>query len=116
MKLRIKADTIRLRLTQDEVSMLVNEGSVLERCIMGGADLVYGIHKNSGDTLKARFHQNKIEVYIPEDWLVDWDKNDTVGFDGTMENGPYILVEKDFKCLIPRDGEDEENMYPNPQS
>jgi hypothetical protein len=27
-----------------------------------------------------------------------------------------ILVEKDFACLAPREGEDESDMFPNPLS
>jgi hypothetical protein len=27
-----------------------------------------------------------------------------------------ILVEKDFACLAPRDGEDESDMFPNPDA
>jgi len=27
-----------------------------------------------------------------------------------------ILVEKDFACLAPREGEDETDMYPNPKA
>ena len=27
-----------------------------------------------------------------------------------------ILVEKDFTCLAPREGEDESDMFPNPQA
>jgi hypothetical protein len=27
-----------------------------------------------------------------------------------------ILVEKDFACLAPREGEDESDMYPHPEA
>ena len=27
-----------------------------------------------------------------------------------------ILVEKDFTCIEPRDGEDQSDLYPNPKS
>ena len=35
----------------------------------------------------------------------------------TLDDGDLlkILVEKDFACLAPREGEDETDMYPHPQ-
>ena len=47
--------------------------------------------------------------------IKDWHLNDKVGFEAEMDNGCYILVEKDFQCLVPRAEEAEDDLYPNPQ-
>lgn len=117
MKLRIKSNTIRLRLSQDEVKCLEEETVVTDRCAFPGSELVYAIElKGDIDQMYAEFSGQAIKVYMPESLVQNWSSNDTVGFDAHMQNGTYILVEKDFKCLIPRDSEDESALYPNPKA
>ena len=49
----------------------------------------------------------------------EWVKTDLEGFDAIMDNGTeeglYVLVEKDWQCLTPRD-EDESDLFPNPNA
>ncbi|MDG2455745.1 MAG: hypothetical protein P8N47_08050 [Bacteroidia bacterium] len=46
---------------------------------------------------------------------MNWDTDERVGFDHTV-NGLFILLEKDWQCLKPRDHEDESNLYQHPAS
>ncbi len=116
MKLRIKSNTLRLRLSQDEVSRLCQDGSVFDICHFGDNHLTYGIRHHNGEEMKAEFSGPRIVVDIPKGWTTDWDQNDLTGFEVTDEEGLFILVEKDFQCLKPREGEDETNLYPNTQA
>ena len=51
--------------------------------------------------------------------MKEWIKTDLEGFDAIMDNGTkaglYVLVEKDWQCLKPRD-EDEADLFPNPNA
>jgi hypothetical protein len=40
----------------------------------------------------------------------------SIAADESLDGGDFlkILVEKDFACLAPRDGEDEADMFPHP--
>lgn len=116
MKLRIKSNTLRLRLSPEEVTRLCQDGSVFDICHFGNNHLTFGIRHHNGEEMKAEFSSPRIVVDIPKNWTEGWDKNDVTGFDVTDEDGLLILVEKDFQCLKPREGEDESNLYPNPQA
>lgn len=104
MKLRIKGNSIRLRLTKTDVENLIAKGLLEESTSFGESKFVYGLHRSDDvRDLVAEFRANKITVFIPSSFIKDWDVNDKVGFDANMKlNGTdslYILVEKDFKCL-----------------
>ena len=114
MKIRIKNNSLRLRLTQSEVSNLVEEKELWDFCDLIGGGLKYGIVCAEIDSMKASISDSTIEVRLSNNLVTDWDKNNKIGFNSTMDNGTFILIEKDFKCLVDREDEDESNMYPNP--
>ena len=116
MKLRIKSNTLRLRLSQDEVRQLCQNGSVFSVCHIGQQHLSYGIRGSNGEDITVSFNGTRVIVEIPTTTLNGWETDDRVGFEHTDEEGLLILVEKDFQCLKPRVGEDESNLYPNPQA
>lgn len=116
MKLRIKSNTVRLRLSQNEVTKLCNDGSVFDICHFGNNHLTFGIRDHNGEEMKAEFSGPRIVVDIPKSWVIGWDTNEKTGFEITDEEGLLILIEKDFQCLKPRESEDETNLYPNPQA
>jgi len=116
MKLRIKDSSLRLRLEQKEVEKLVRSGALVSKCILLESEFVYALERYASEEMEAAISGNKITVRIPGAWIEDWHVNEKIGFDCTMPNGTYILVEKDYKCLIPREHEDESDMYANPRS
>lgn len=116
MKIRINGNSIRIRLSQSETSTLVNHGEISSVCEFIDGRLKYTLTQGDYSVLKANFLNSEITVCIPKSYVLEWDKNETIGFDGKDTNGLYILIEKDFQCLKPRDHEDESNLYANPQS
>jgi hypothetical protein len=116
LKIRIKSNTLRLRLSQEEVNRLVKQGDVFDICHIGNNHLAYGIRHSDDDDLTASFVGSRIIVGIPKSFLKGWDTSDKIGFETTDDGGLHILVEKDFQCLKPRQGDDESDLYPNPQA
>lgn len=117
MKLRIKGDSVRLRLTQTEVAALANDGAVSDTMHLApGLALRYGLGAHDGSALAARLGPHELFVLVPRAWLRDWPDSDRVGFEGAQDAGNgrtlRILVEKDFQCLHKRP--DEEDAYPHP--
>jgi hypothetical protein len=122
MKLRIRGNTLRLRLARGEVNQLAETGEVREAVAFGsGATdrLGYAIVA-SGDAAvtSARLSGGSVEVIVPRALAREWAANETVGFEAEQPVGGglslHILVEKDFACLTPRKGEDDTDAFPNP--
>lgn len=121
MKLRIKGDSIRLRLSQGEVSKLAGGEAVEERtCFPGGAALVYRLRAVAGAAqVGAAFHDGVVDVTLPRDAAATWAATEQVSLGGeqALPDGTLrILVEKDFACLAPREGEDESDNFPHPKT
>ena len=110
MKLRIKGDTIRLRLTQSEVTA-VADGDVVVETTSLSQPFSYALDP-SGETMGAAFAAGRMTVNIPRTTVRQWASTDAVSLRG-REGGVDILVEKDFTCLIPREGENPD-AFPNP--
>ena len=68
MKLRIKGDSLRLRLTQGEVRQLGETGSVEDRVRFGaGAALTYRVKRDiASSDMHATFTNNTIKIHLPE--------------------------------------------------
>ena len=120
MKLRILDNSIRLRLTRVEVDTVSAEGLVKARVSMpGGNGLDYILESSKlADKLTARFSDGALTVQLPETDVKKWASTEQVSIaaDESLDGGDFlkILVEKDFACLAPREGEDESNMFPHP--
>ena len=118
MKLRIKGNTIRFRLTRPEVELFGKEGYIEEQTDFLPRPFIYKLKTdNSILELSASFNDNGITVFIPENFVKEWISSEQVGFEGLMKTekdvSVYILVEKDFKCLDAT-GEDQSENYENP--
>ena len=118
MKLRIKGNSIRLRLSKPEVEKLAVVRYLEERTVFGSTTFSYALQsKDGGDELSADFAGGKITVFIPEIFIKDWAVNDVIGFNATKQlsdaEALNILVEKDFKCLD-QVTEDQQDNYENP--
>ena len=118
MKLRIKGNSLRLRLSKTDVEKLVVTKYLEERTSFGSKTFGYALQiKDAGDEVSADFDGGKITVFIPETFIKGWAVNDVVGFNATRQvseaESLYILVEKDFKCLD-EVTEDQQDNYENP--
>ena len=112
MKIRIKGNSLRYRLTKGDVDRFAKEGYLEEVTVFGSGVLTYALQRDGSDQLSASFDNQKITLFMPEQMAKNCATTDRVGFEET--NGPlYLLVEKDFKCLD-NVAEDQSDNYPNP--
>ena len=120
MKLRVLDNSIRLRLTRKEVDLASTDGLVKGRIAFAGSNTFDYVLESSPATVTAEAHisNNVLTVRIPEAEILKWASTEQVSIasDQVVDNGAQlkILVEKDFACLAPREGEDETDMFPHP--
>ena len=116
MKLRIQANSIRLRLSRSEVERFGAAGHIGESVeFQPGNHFTYSIR--TGESLGAVHDTDGIHIVVPQHLAQDWARTDRVSIEGahplagggTLE----ILIEKDFKC-IHKSGDANEDAYPNP--
>lgn len=121
MKLRIKSNSLRLRVTRSEIDMLIRTGRIEETIwFSAGADcsLTYALELSHGVTsVTMRCTRPEIAVLMPASEAATWRSSDQVGIYATADLGPRglldLTIEKDFACL---DRSDADNLdtFPNP--
>jgi hypothetical protein len=124
MKLRIKGNSIRLRLLRSEVERFAAAGQISETVEFGPGPTSFFRYtlliSPDVKTTSAEFRGNEIAIMVPEATARMWIKSDMVGFDiaQPIGNGDTlsILVEKDFVCLDRPNDPDREDAFPNPSS
>lgn len=121
MKLRIRGDALRLRLSQRDLETLAQTGEVAEAIHFGpdGAALRYVVRASEGATaLAASFDGTAITVAMPVAQLRRLTQTDAVGVaaEQALPDGRRLslLIEKDFRCLVPRAGEEDADGFPRP--
>lgn len=120
MKLRIRDNSIRLRLMRGEVEAVRQEGLVRGRVPFAGGVTFDYVLESSPATVNPEAHMsnNVLTVTLPKETVDHWAASDEVSIaaEQVLENGAplSILVEKDFACLAPREGEDESDMFEHP--
>jgi len=119
MKLRIKGNSIRLRLTQSEVQRLISGEAIQETTRFSLVDeFNYAIELWHLEIFQANFENGKLTVFVPTTEAKKWAETDQVSMEYLQPNdvdGLKILIEKDFACLAERPGEDERDNFPHPQ-
>jgi hypothetical protein len=126
MKLRIKGDSLRLRLGPAEVERLLTDGRV-EETIHFAADenarLTYALELTdaSGD-LALSYQTGEVTVLLSRDRAHRWSSGGEVSIAGEAAVGSsqlQLLVEKDFACLDrdkDRDTGRDKDTFPNPKA
>lgn len=112
MKIRIKDNTIRLRLAQSEVSAIGQGGQLSSRTEFPGASLSYLLETNTGSEFKASFNGSAILISVPEHIVGGWHLKEDITLTG-VAGELTITMEKDFECITNRD-EDKSDLFPNP--
>jgi hypothetical protein len=121
MKLRIKGDSLRLRVSRSEVARLL-AGDCLEETIHFApeacAKFTYALRQEpSVSRPTVQYTENRVAVLIPADQANGWGSSDQVGIAEDISLGNLgslaLLIEKDFACLD-RSDEDNEDTFPNP--
>ena len=121
MKLRIRGDSLRLRLKRSEVDRLAAGTSIVEETHFPGAVLTYRLDVSENSGISATFDNGTLLISLPKSKVLDWASTDEVSL-FEEQNLPgsdslSLLIEKDFKCLEPghhRDCEDDEYTVPHP--
>ena len=125
MKLRIRGDSIRLRLKRGEVDQIAAGASIVEETHFPDAVLTFRLDVSENDDTAASFEQRQSDYHfakIKNAWIgQDTDEVSlaaeqklcwrTVAF--------RVLIEKDFSCLEPghhRDCEDDADTFPHPRA
>ncbi|MDX1482134.1 MAG: hypothetical protein R3315_10680 [Woeseiaceae bacterium] len=122
MKLRIKDNSVRLRLTKSEVDQAKAEGIVSARTrFADGAGFDYVLESSPASVAPtATFEDGRMLVRLPADTVDRWADSDqvTIAAEQPLDDGAIlsILVEKDFACLSPREDEDESDLYEHPDA
>jgi Family of unknown function (DUF7009) len=119
VKLRIKGDSLRLRLSQGEMRALAERGEVEDRIAFpGGAALRYRLRVDQdNDVISAGYTSNLIDILVPRVLSERWCGTDLVTLSASqaMPQGELrIVLEKDWACLAPREGEDESDNFRHP--
>ncbi|MBI1222526.1 MAG: hypothetical protein GC180_07980 [Bacteroidetes bacterium] len=119
MKLRIKGDSIRIRLSKSEVDHFTQNGKYEAYThFPNGKSFEYGLQvSNKCDSLTAELTEKGMLLCMPRNWADEWLTTQKVGFESRIslpQGGElYLLLEKDFQCLD-ANTEDQSDMYPNP--
>jgi hypothetical protein len=118
MKLRLRGNSLRLRLTQSELKEVAERGSVADAVAFGPrTKLTYRLEVSADGALRASFTEHEIRVLLPRPALERWLAPAEVGVRAEQPLGGgemlSILVEKDFQCLAPGE-ENQSDFFPNP--
>lgn len=125
MKLRIRDNSLRLRLTRSEIEKIARRESVTSSIQLGALSknrLLYCLESCSKlSRVEVSFLDQVIRIVVPEREALAWALGSDVGIYGEQTNNGEtikILIEKDFFCLKPRshEQEDESDMFPNPNA
>jgi len=101
MKLRFEGQTIRIRLSDEEIETF-RAGNLLKHCIGPGDDpfLCYSLIKDPkygfGLTLEGR----EIKITMPAEQALLWLNSNRIGIEETLDMGDgkiRVIVEKDLK-------------------
>lgn len=116
MKLRIKGDSIRLRLTRGEVRGLLDGGRVEEAThFPGGRTFRYVLSAPaSAAAPSASFDADTLTIALPPATARQWGESEELGIRATLPlggEGLAILIEKDFPCPTARPGEDDSDAF-----
>ena len=120
MKLRMRDNSVRLRLMRGEVDTLRRQGKVSAHTAFPGAQALRYAVVSSAEHMApaASLADHVLTVHLPQAAVLAWAGSEQVSISGVQPlSGSAqlaILVEKDFACLAPRDGEDESDMFPHP--
>jgi len=121
MKLRIRGNSIRLRLTKTEIVQFGDTGRVEEMVEFGFPQtaLSYQLYTTSdAEVIRAKFKNNCLYISVPKRDAENWINSEKVGIEAGQPLGDNrylrILLEKDFACLTDRSDEDETDAFPNP--
>jgi len=127
MKLRLRGNTLRLRLTRSEVERAARGEPVREQVDLPGRALAYELCSTDAQSVEARFDTTRevfvVRVSVPRATVHAWANSETVGIAATSGQ-LSVLVEKDWQCLTAdnsgdghgRHPDDDRDTFPHPSA
>jgi hypothetical protein len=123
MKLRLRGNSIRLRLKRGEVGRLAAGKTLVEETQFPGSTLSYSLCLSDNDDMLASFDNGSIAISMPKEIIPEWADTDLVSLYSVItlpdDSQLVVLIEKDFSCLEPghhRDCDDDADTYPHPSA
>jgi hypothetical protein len=117
MKIRIKNNSLRLRLTKTDIDIFGSEGYIEEKTEIGSEVFIYGLQRGNVPSLTASLENNKITMYMSDALANEWINSERVGYENNIllpsGSNLHLLLEKDFKCLNETSDNQSDN-YENP--
>jgi hypothetical protein len=123
MKLRIKGNSLRLRVSRSEVERLLRRERLedtIQFAPQADAKLTYALEQASSASLPTvRYTEGEITVVIPADLAENWCTTEMVGIAESVNLGAFgsleLVIEKDFACLD-RSEEENQDTFANPHA
>ena len=120
MKLRIRGNSIRIRVSKLELAQIAEAGSTEDEIRFApAAALRYRVDVKESGPVEAKFQGSLINVIVPASEVERWLAPEQVAIEGRQAIGDgthlRILLEKDYSCLAPRGDEDDSELFVNPQ-
>jgi hypothetical protein len=122
MKLRIKGDSLRYRVSPSEVARLLQTGRVEETVHFApesDAKLIYALECTGAERkISICYRPQEVSVLLARTEALSWAEGEQVGIYDDVNLGTCILavsIEKDFACLDAGD-RDNKDTFPNPKS
>jgi hypothetical protein len=121
MKLRIKGNSLRLRVSPSEMEQLLQSGRVEETIYFGadeGARLTYALeHSAQAEAMTIRYRPQEVTVLVSSREARNWAEGNGVGLygaTGSSHRPLELAIEKDFACLD-KNGVENADTFPNPK-
>jgi hypothetical protein len=124
MKLRLKGNSIRVRLDRRDIERLIDKGRV-DDAVRFGPELAFSYAVEAGLAPRGRptahYTVGCLTILIDPDDAYDWLSGNRVAFDHQqpVDGGVVrVLLEKDFACVDRPLGEEADDAYafPNPSA
>lgn len=118
MKIRIRGNSVRLRLSKSETLLFANEGIIEEKTNFGNETFGYAVIISDANTMSATFSNNMMRISIPKTLVDEWATTSLVSLEYNLplDGGEHLhlLVEKDYKCIDAVNTEDQSDYFENP--
>jgi hypothetical protein len=124
MKLRLKGNSVRVRLDRRDIEGLIDRGRIDDSVRFGpGLSFSYAVEIGPAarGRPKASYAGGRLTIRIDPEDAEGWLAGDRVGFDHeqVVDGGVVrVLLEKDFACIDRTAGEEADDAYafPNPSA
>ncbi|MDQ2864118.1 MAG: hypothetical protein M3R50_10835 [Bacteroidota bacterium] len=118
MKIRIRDNSLRIRLSKSEVELFNEEGYLQAQTDFGSNIFYYAVKRTDEESMSAEFIDAHLTLFIPQPLLEKWASTNLVGLEYSLptNNGSHLhlLLEKDFKCIDAVVTEDQSDYFENP--